>query len=203
MLTEFIEIQNNYNYALNRTKDVIIGGGLFVFPTDTVYGLGCIYNNEDSVRKIYEIKGRDFQKPLAAYFSSVQMAEKYIVPQNNIFYELSQKYLPGELTIIVGKNNIIPDYVTSNQNTLGIRIPRNKFILELIEFLGVPFVGTSANISNYPSAKTAKEAFDIFNGKIDLVLEDDKSHKGLESTVLSIVNDEMKILRPGAIEIKF
>lgn len=201
MLTEFIEIHNNYKNALDRAKEILSQGGLFVFPTDTVYGLGCIYNNEDSVRKIYEIKGRDFQKPLVAYFSSIQMAEKYIKPQNQMFYDLSQKYLPGELTIIVNKNDLIPDFVTSNQNTLGIRIPRNDFIINLIEILGVPFVGTSANISNYPSAKTAKDAYDIFNGKIELVLEDDKSHKGLESTVLSIVNDEIKILRPGAIAI--
>lgn len=201
MITEFISIQNNHDYALNRTINVLNNGGLFVFPTDTVYGLGCVFNNENSVKKIYELKGRDFDKPLAAYFSSVNMAENYILKQDDVFCNICEKYIPGAITIVTKKNDKIPDFVTSYGKTIGIRIPKNKFILELIEKLGVPFVGTSANISNNPSAKNANEAFEIFNNKIELVLEDDESNQGLESTVLSVVDNQIKILRQGALEI--
>lgn len=203
MHTEFIQIQNNYELALNRASEVLLSGGIFVFPTDTVYGLGCIFDNEQSVRRIYELKGRDFQKPLSAYFSSVQMAENYISKQSKLFYTLCSKYLPGALTIVVEKNDRIPFYVTSNQNTIGIRVPNNRFILDLIDKIGIPFVGTSANISNYPSAKTAKQAFEIFQNKIELVIGDDQSVVGCESTVISILNDNLKILRSGAIKIEF
>lgn len=201
MTTEFIQIQNNYDYALNRTINVLNNGGLFVFPTDTVYGLGCIFDNEESVKKIYELKGRDFDKPLAAYFSSVNMVENYILKQDDVFYNICEKYIPGAITIVTKKNDIIPDFVTSYDKTIGIRIPKNKFILDLIERLGIPFVGTSANISNNPSAKNAKEAFEIFKNKIELVLEDDGSNLGMESTVLSVVDKQIKILRQGALEI--
>lgn len=201
MITEFISIQNNHDYALNRTINVLNNGGLFVFPTDTVYGLGCFFNNENSVKKIYELKGRDFDKPLAAYFSSINMAENYILKQDDVFYNICEKYIPGAITIVTNKNDKIPDFVTSYGKTIGIRIPKNNFILGLIERLGVPFVGTSANISNNPSAKNAKEAFVIFNNKIELVLEDDESNQGLESTVLSVVDNQIKILRQGALEI--
>ncbi len=174
---------------------------MFVFPTDTVYGLGCFFNNENSVKKIYELKGRDFDKPLAVYFSSINMAENYILKQDDVFYNICEKYIPGAITIVTNKNDKIPDFVKSYGKTIGIRIPKNNFILGLIERLGVPFVGTSANISNNPSAKNAKEAFVIFNNKIELVLEDDESNQGLESTVLSVVDNQIKILRQGALEI--
>ena len=187
MTTELIHIKESYNYALDRALNTLRSGGLFVFPTDTVYGLGCIFDNESSVKKIYELKG--------------SMAENYILKQDNFFYEICEKYLPGAITIVTNKNEKIPDYVTSNGKTIGIRVPDNKFILDLIERLGVPFVGTSANISNNPSAKNANEAFEIFNSKIELILEDDESNQGVESTVLSIADNEIKILRQGALEI--
>lgn len=199
MKTEFIVIEQNYEYALERAKSVLLDGGLFVFPTDTVYGLGCIYDNEEAVKQIYRVKGRDFNKPLAAYFSSLEMAEKYIKPQSQFFYEIANKHLPGAVTIIVEKNSLIPDFVTSGFNTIGIRIPKNKFLIDLVEQLKVPFVGTSANISNFPSAKTAKEAFEIFNEKIELVLSDDASHIGVESTVLLIIDDKIHIVRQGSV----
>lgn len=201
--TEFIRNQNNPEIALKRASEVLLAGGIFVFPTDTVYGLGCIYDNEEAVNKIYKLKGRDFRKPLAAYFSSIQMAENYITKQGKLFYDISLKYLPGALTIVVEKNEKIPNFVTSNQNTVGIRIPNHKFILDLINYIEVPFVGTSANISNYPSAKTAQEAFEIFKDQIELVVEDDQSLMGIESTVISIINEDLKILRQGAIKIEF
>ncbi len=199
MTTELIPINSNYDYAIKRAINVLQSGGLFVFPTDTVYGLGCVYNNENAVRRIYELKGREFNKPLAAYFSSVNMAEKYIEKQGNNFYDICRKYLPGALTIVVTKNEIVPDYVTSSTNTLGIRIPDSKFIIDLIENLGVPFVGTSANISNFPSAISAEQARGIFGNRIELILEDDQSISGLESTVMSIVGNQYQILRQGAV----
>lgn len=202
MNTKLIHIDSEYDDAIRFSKEILLNEGVFVFPTDTVYGLGCLFDSEKAVSKIYELKTREFEKPLAAYFSSIEMMKKYILNSFEKLELLCETFLPGKLTIITEKNILIPDFVTSNFNTIGFRIPQNKFLLDLIESIGMPIVGTSANISNFPSAKTAKEASEIFINKIPLIIEDDSSISGLESTIVSLANKNFKILRTGEISEK-
>jgi L-threonylcarbamoyladenylate synthase len=177
----------------------LASGEVIVFPTDTIYGLGCVYNSEHAVKEIYKLKTREFDKPLAAYFSSIEMMERYVKDYSGYLEKICEEFLPGPITIITEKKKKIPDYVTSNTNTIGIRIPKHKFLLELIEELDCPIVGTSANISNLPSSKTAREAFKIFNSKISYIFEDDIGSSGIQSTVISLLGNELSLIREGAI----
>lgn len=199
MQTQLVHIEYNEDFAFRVAKDAFQNGEIVVFPTDTVYGLGCIYNSEHSVSEIYRLKTRNFNKPLAAYFSDVEMMQKYIKTYSPKIRELCEKYLPGPLTIVTEKNDKIADFITSNTNTIGFRIPKYDFLLDVIDSLGVPIVGTSANISNHHSAKTAKDAYKIFVNQIPFIFEDDHSAQGTESTVISVFKDKIKLLREGAI----
>jgi L-threonylcarbamoyladenylate synthase len=151
------------------------------------------------VKEIYRLKTRSFTKPLAAYFSDIEMMHKYIKDFTPLLSQICEKFLPGALTIVTEKNDIIADYITSNTNTLGFRIPKYDFLLDVIDSVGVPIVGTSANISNHASAKHAKDALRIFYNQIPYVFEDDHEAHGTESTVISVVKDKVKLLREGAI----
>ncbi len=201
MKTQFISVSSNLQFAIDQTIKILKNNGIFVFPTDTVYGIGCSQSSKVAVEKIYKIKGRDFNKPLGVYFSDIDMASKYISGNVSLFKKLADTYLPGELTIIAPKNELIANYVVSNFDTIGIRIPRNTFLLELINQLGQPIVGTSANLSNLPSAKTAKEAYTIFENQIELIIEDDASIQGTESTIVSITNGKVELIRQGILNI--
>lgn len=199
MQTQIIHIEYNIDFSIRSAVDALHNGEIVVFPTDTVYGLGCIYNSEKSVNEIYKLKTRDFKKPLAAYFSGFEMMGKYINNVSDNLIRLCERFLPGPLTIVTEKNDIIKNYVTYDNQTIGIRIPKNEFLLDVIDELDMPIVGTSANISNHQSAKTAKDAYKIFNGLIPFIFEDDYKIIGLESTVISIIGDKVKLLREGVL----
>ncbi len=201
MNTQFISVSSNLQFVIDQAITILKNNGIFVFPTDTVYGIGCLYSSKSAIEKIYQLKGRDFNKPLGVYFSDIEMASQYISGNDGLFKKLAEKYLPGELTIIAPKNELIENYVVSNFDTIGIRIPRNTFLLNLINQLGQPIVGTSANLSTLPAAKTASEAYSIFKNQIELIIEDDASIQGTESTIISIANGKIELIRQGILNI--
>ncbi len=201
MDTKIIHLSQNYPEAINSSIDVLKNGGIFIFPTDTVYGIGCLWNKDDAINHIYEIKQRDYQKPLSAYFSSIEMMKDYVADIPDIFYKIAEKNLPGCLTLILNKKDKISNLATSNLQTLGIRIPDNKFIMDLIDKLGEPILGTSANISNEASIKKAGDAFQIFNQRVSLIIEDDQNMIGIESTIIDLTQVPPKILRQGALKL--
>ncbi|HRT68288.1 MAG TPA: L-threonylcarbamoyladenylate synthase, partial [Bacteroidota bacterium] len=162
MDTNVVHLSDNFHEAINSSIKVLKNGGVIIFPTDTVYGIGCLWNFDDAIKNIFEIKHRDYTKPLSAYFSSIEMMDEYVAEIPDIFYEIAKKYLPGALTIILKKKDKISNIATSNLPTIGIRIPNNHFILELVQKLGEPILGTSANISNEGSIKSAKIESQIF-----------------------------------------
>ncbi len=202
MQTEIVSFTSNPKLSLFKAINALQQNSIFVFPTDTVYGIGCLYDNIDGVQEIFKLKTRSFNKPLSAYFSNIEMAMDYIQEPNFLLKIIADQYLPGGLTIVVPKNNKINNLITGNAQTIGIRIPKNNFVLELVEKIGKPLVGTSANISNQPSAKTSKETADYFNGLLPLIISDDQSIQGIESTVISLNNSDLKLLREGAIPFK-
>ncbi|OGU58683.1 MAG: threonylcarbamoyl-AMP synthase [Ignavibacteria bacterium GWF2_33_9] len=199
MDTEIIQINSNYDFAIMVAQKAVLNGDLIVFPTDTVYGVGCFYKNIDAVKEIYHIKTRQFNKPLAVYFSDVDMVEDFVKDYSPTLQVLCEEFLPGQLTIITEKNRRISDIITSGQNTIGFRVPKSKFILDLVDEIGYPMVGTSANISNAPAAKTAKEAFKVFNTKLPYIFQDDTGASGVDSTIISVIKEKVKLIREGAL----
>lgn len=190
-----------------KNKDEIINvltnGGVIAYVTDTVWGLGCLPNNESAVKKIYEIKKREAQKPLILMSNDIYPLLDYVKPIPKIGQILIKKYFPGALTIVTDKSENTPDYITSSMPTVGIRIPDNEVFREICEIIpGHVLATTSANLSHQPSAKTYEQALENMSGLADLIIEDyGFTAKGLESTVVGVMNDELRIFRQGAIRL--
>ncbi len=190
-----------------KNKEEIINtlnnGGVIAYVTDTVWGLGCLPDNEKAVKKIYEIKKREAQKPLILMSNEVYNLLDYVKPIPKVGQQLIKKYFPGALTIVTDKSDKTPDYITSNMSTVGIRIPNNKVFKEICEIIPNHVLATtSANLSHQPSAKTYDQALENMTGLADLIIEDyGYQAKGLESTVVGVMNNELRIFRQGAITI--
>lgn len=182
-------------------KNILENGGVIAYVTDTVWGLGCLPNNEKAVKKIYEIKKREAQKPLILMSNEVYHLLEYIrQPLSKTASKLIKKYFPGALTLVVEKSELTPDYVTSGMKTVGIRVPDNEVFKEICEIApGHVLATTSANLSHQPSAKTYEQAIENMKDLADLIIPDyGYFAKGLESTVAGVFDDEIKIFRQGA-----
>ena len=190
-----------------KNKDEIINvltnGGVIAYVTDTVWGLGCLPNNESAVKKIYEIKKREAQKPLILMSNDIYPLLDYVKPISKIGQVLIKKYFPGALTIVTDKSENTPDYITSSMPTVGIRVPDNEVFREICEIIpGHVLATTSANLSHQPSAKTYEQALENMSGLADLIIEDyGYVATGLESTVVGVMNNELRIFRQGAIHL--
>ncbi len=187
-----------------KIKEVLDNGGVIAYVTDTVWGLGCLPSSEKAVKKIYEIKKREAQKPLILMSNEVYNLLEYVKPVPKTGCKLIKQYFPGALTVVTEKSDKTPNYITSGMSTVGIRVPDNEVFKEICQIAtGHVLATTSANLSHQPSAKTYEQALENMEGLADLIIPD-YGHlcKGLESTVVGVMNDELRIFRQGAIEIK-
>ena len=182
-------------------KEVLEKGGVIAYVTDTVWGLGCLPTSERAVKEIYEIKKREAQKPLILMSNETYNLLDYVEPIPKIGCRLIKKYFPGALTLVVKKSSKTPDYITSNMETVGIRVPDNEVFKEICETApGHVLATTSANLSHQPSAKTYEQALENMQGLADLIIPDYGCKcKGLESTVAGVFGDDIKIFRQDAI----
>jgi L-threonylcarbamoyladenylate synthase len=171
-------------------------GLLVVYPTDTVYGLGCDPLNHAAARRLFEAKGRE-SKPVPVLCSTAEKAEE-LVKLSDRAAELSREFWPGALTIVAPLRRPVAPLLTQGGDLLGVRVPAHAGCLELIAACGGWLTGTSANRSGEPSARSAGEALDALGGSVDVVLDGGRL-SGQESTVLKVVGDEVTILRTGPV----
>lgn len=179
-------------------------GEIIIYPTDTVYGVGGIISSEAALRKIYEAKERSFKSPLIVLVSDKKKIEKiaYINEKNREKIEkLIEKFWPGGLTIILEKRECVPDVMTANGATVGVRMPNLKLALEIIEAGGGLLPTTSANISGESTPRAYKELSEKFKNRVDILIDGGDSPIGKESTIIDM-SDEPKILRVGAISVE-
>jgi len=174
---------------IERAVEILERGGIIAYPTDTVFGIGCNIFDKQAVKRIFELKGRDFNKPLSIAVSDFKMLES-LVFINKQEKKILEKILPGPFTIILPKKPIVSDLITARSEFVGIRIPKYKIVLELIEKVGFPIITTSANISGKKSPFNSKEV-DL---KVDFVVKGECEHKK-PSTVIDLKNK--KIIRQG------
>jgi len=174
-------------------------GGIVAFPTDTVYGLGASINIRHAVERVYQVKERPRSLPLPLLLADKsQIAEvAELVPQ--AAWRLADKFLPGALTIVLYKSKSVPDIITGGGKTVAIRIPAHPLPLALIQGVGTPIVGTSANLSGKPSALTAAEVYAQLGNKVDLIIDGGRCPGGRESTIVDLTGEVPLILREGAI----
>lgn len=202
MKTEVFKIESLDTSAcalIDRAAEVIKQGGLVVFPTETVYGLGGDATNEESSKKIYAAKGRPSDNPLIIHVDTPEMAEKYAVT-NPLYYLLAEKFMPGPLTVVLKAKETIPTATRGGLDTVAVRCPENKIARELIKKAGVPIAAPSANLSGSPSPTSAIHAIDDMNGRVEVIIDGGDSEIGLESTIVKIDGEnELTLLRPGKI----
>ena len=174
-------------------------GNLVLFPTETVYGIGANALDEEALKKIFVAKGRAQDNPLIVHVSNIKMVEKIVDNIGPIERKLIEKFWPGPLTIIFKRKNqeVIPNVVTANLGTVGIRMPSNIVAKELIEIAGVPIAAPSANISGRPSGTKVEDIISELDGKVSYILDGGSTDIGLESTVIKVSGDKIDILRPG------
>ncbi len=188
-------------------KDKIIkilkNDGVIAFVTDTVWGIGCLPTSERACKRIYEIKQRDQRKPLILMSNSVYNLVKYVESVPEKADELISKYFPGALTLVMKKSHNVPNWLSSNLDTIGIRVPKNDTFKALCDFVpGRVLATTSANISGIDPAITYDQVVKNYDLKVDYVIEDFGNHaKGTASTVAGVFDDEVTIYRQGVVKI--
>jgi len=200
MQTTVIKIDEfNMEESTTIASYVIKKGNLVIFPTETVYGVGANALDENSSRKIYEAKGRPSDNPLIVHISSKQELYKIAKNIDDRTEKIIDSFWPGALTIIVEKADCVPYMTTGNLDTVAVRMPSNEIARKIIEKSEVPIAAPSANLSGKPSITSARFIKDDFMGKVDLILLNDDSSIGIESTVIDTTTSSITILRPGYI----
>lgn len=201
MKTEIIKLDRD-NIDLDKVRhaaEVLKGGGLVAFPTETVYGLGANALDRTAVRKIFEAKGRPSDNPLIVHISDKHEVSRLVRDLPPDASRLMDMFWPGPLTLVVQKSCVVPREVTGGLDTVAIRMPSHPVALALIKESGLPVVAPSSNASGRPSPTEAKHVIEDLSGKIDVIIDAGSSAIGLESTVLDITADPPVILRPGGI----
>ncbi len=189
------------NRIFKQGGEILRRGGLVAFPTETVYGLGANALDADAAAKIYAAKGRPSDNPLIIHLSKPEDAEKYCyVP--TLYYRLAEAFMPGPLTVIMDKRDIVPRGVTGGLDTVAVRVPGNEFARRLIEAAGVPIAAPSANLSGKPSPTAAAHVIEDMSGRIDMIIDGGECEIGLESTIVKLQGDEMILLRPGGVSLE-
>lgn len=183
---------------INQAALLLKQGQIVAFPTETVYGLGALIDNDQALMDICKLKGRQDSKALTVHLSNID--DVFLVAENipDCFYKIADKFFPGPLTVLLKKKNTVSSLVSKNDK-VGIRIPSCDIALKLIEKVGAPIVGTSANLSSSLPLTTGKDVYAFFKGKIAAVLDGGICDIGYSSTVVDLTSKEPVILREGII----
>ena len=185
--------------VINRAADILRGGGLVAFPTETVYGLGADALNPDAVKKIFSAKHRPTDNPMIVHVAALEDLRVLVDDISTEAIPLMKQFWPGPLTLIFRKSRQVSDAVTGGQETVAVRMPRNIIALALIRALGHPIAAPSANLSGRPSPTTGRHVLQDLKGEIDMILDGGPVEVGVESTVLDLSHRLPAILRPGSV----
>lgn len=182
--------------------DLLKNGEVVAMPTETVYGLAANVFDEKAVSKIFEIKGRPQDNPLICHISNIGMLDELMIDwDSEMLRGLVEKFWPGPLTIIVPRNKKVSNLITANLDTVAIRFPSHVVSRKLIEACGFPLAAPSANLSGKPSPTSANHVYDDLNGRVKAILDGGICEVGLESTIVKIEDDLLRVLRPGIISV--
>lgn len=193
-----IDEKNIDENAVKTCATILNNGGLVAFPTETVYGLGAIATDENAAKKIYAAKGRPSDNPLIIHIKEPCDAELYAYT-SPLYYKLAEAFMPGPLTVIMPKRDIIPSAVTGGLDTVALRCPSHPIAKALIDAANVAVAAPSANLSGSPSPTTGEHVIADLDGKIDAIINGGSAEIGLESTIVKIDGESLSLLRPGAI----
>lgn len=200
-MTEIVHELNEQ--ILKKIVKIIDDGGIIAFPTETVYALAGDASNPIAVEKIYSFKQRIREKALPLLVGDIYQAKR-ICEFDERAKKLALVLFPGPLTIILKKKpySNLAENVNQNMETIGLRMPNSLTSLKILQSVGRPLVGTSANISNSESSTNAAQVLRDFGEKIDLIIDQGETEIGIPSTIVDLSTEEVKILREGVITAK-
>ena len=187
---------------LQEAARILREGGLVVFPTETVYGLGGNGLSAASSEKIYAAKGRPSNNPLIIHIATPDEADKYAVT-DELYRRLAAAFMPGPLTVVLPKRDCIPYTTTGGLDTVAVRCPDHPIAHALLSACDFPVAAPSANLSGKPSPTKARHVVTDLSGRVDMIIDGGESDIGLESTIIKIDRDDsgeyLTLLRPGAV----
>jgi L-threonylcarbamoyladenylate synthase len=200
-MTDVIRLLSDQPHAdeLNHIADVIRGGGVIAYPTDTFYGLGCDPFNERAVEQLFAIKQRERGKPILLIVSDVSFVYWLTSEQTALFERLSQRFWPGPLTLVLRASERLPSILTGETGTIGIRLPDHKLCRRIVYAAGGALTGTSANLSGRLNIATADGVIEQLGDAVDLIVDGGPTAGGAPSTVLDLTQDPPQLIREGAI----
>lgn len=192
MKTKYIE-KNEIEQAVECLKQ----GGVVAFPTDTVYGIGVVYDNPEALKKLKLCKGRPECKPIPMMIDSFKQIDE-VAYTNEKVKHLTEAFMPGGFTVILNKKECVSDAITNGFKTIALRMPDDAFILEVIGRTQKPLLVTSANLSGQPTGVYFEDVKKDFDGRIDMIVKG--ACKGsVSSTIVDATEDELKIIRKGPV----
>jgi len=185
---------------IRKAAKLVKNGGLVVYPTDTVYGLGCDPFCLRAVKRVFKVKGERKEKPLPILASDIECIEK-IAYINEKVRKIAEKHWPGPLTLVVRKKATLPNIVTCGSTSVGVRIPNHTVAIQLINFCNGLLVGTSANKTGEKPPKTAQEATKQLGKQVEVVLDAGPTPLGQESSIVDLTSEKPQLLREGPIKL--
>lgn len=186
--------------AVTEAAGILRRGGIIVYPTDTQYGLGTRYDQEEAIGKIFKIKARDAGKPVPVLIGSAEEAGSLVSEITPLADFLIRKFWPGPLTIVFRASDTVSPRLTGKEGKIGLRYPASPFVNRLVRLTGAPLTATSANLSGRPPVVDADEAADLFWDQVDLIL-DGGTLLSEPSTVVDAAGEKMIILRQGKLKL--
>ncbi len=191
------------NSDIDKAVQILNNGGIIIFPTDTAFGIGCRIDRIDAIERLFNLRQRPIRMATPVLVSSIEMAKKYWESMEaNVEEKLIKKYWPGALTIVLkAKKDLVPSLVRGGGDNIGIRMPNDKQILEVIDRVGVPILGPSANIHSEQTPYSKNMLNKYLVQSVDFVLDGECSLKNA-STVIDCTKTPWQILRKGAVELK-
>ena len=181
---------------------IISEGGVIAFRTDTFYGLGADPFNATAVAKIRELKGREENKPILLLLADASVADRFVADRSNEFEEVARKFWPGPLTIVGRAVENLPSEITAGTGTVGVRVPADASVRDLVRQCGGVLTGTSANPSGSEPARSAEDVRDYFGDRIDLIVDGGVVTATQPSTVIDVTTSRMRIIRQGAADLR-
>jgi len=190
-----INSQNPQMRLIKKAADVLRDGGVIIYPTDTVYGLGCVLSNKKGIERIYELKKRNKKKPLSFVCSDLKHISQY-AKVTDYAYKTMKRLLPGAYTFILEASRLVPKIILPKRSTTGIRVPDNHICLALIKELGEPIISTSVKTAQGESLGNPSIIKENFRRVVDLII-DGGIIMPEPSSVISLVDDNIEIIRIG------
>jgi L-threonylcarbamoyladenylate synthase len=184
---------------IQQAAQTLKSGGLVAFPTETVYGLGADALNPEAVSQVFLAKGRPFGHPLIVHLSDIKQLEQWARDISSQALTLAQHFWPGPLTLVFNKQKQVLDEITGSQETIGLRIPSHAVAQALLKAFGGGIAAPSANRFTRLSPTTAAAVYEELGDKVDVILDGGTCAVGLESTIVDVSSQQVKILRPGMI----